>query len=191
MKRLFVKSALFVLAGITAPALIPSNASADLVCRLCPFNCEDTGARDQDCGDRYQRRNGKCCVDLDDRGLDALRETDRRRYSSGYSGGYGSNSNVANGYRPDYSGGYSWDRGDRDGGYNRPNRPNSYDNRYENEYDRRRTDPSAYDDRNGYQPGDCPTGYHVNERECNPDERRRGCHDMRSRSGQICVGWNR
>ena len=53
-----------------------------------------------------------------------------------------------------------------------------------------RTDAGAYDDRNGYQPGDCPPGFHVNDRPCTPDERQRGCNDMRSPSGQTCVGWN-
>ena len=53
----------------------------------------------------------------------------------------------------------------------------------------RRQDNSAYDDRNGYQPGDCPPGYHVNDRKCTNDERKRGCHDQHSPSGQTCVGW--
>ena len=66
------------------------------------------------------------------------------------------------------------------------------DKDYENTYGHRSrlNDPGAYDDKNGYQPGDCPVGYHVNDRPCTNDERRRGCNDVRSPSGQTCVGWN-
>ena len=53
----------------------------------------------------------------------------------------------------------------------------------------RRNDPNAYDDRTGFSPGDCPRGYHVNDRPCRDDERQRGCQDTRSRSGKTCVGW--
>lgn len=60
---------------------------------------------------------------------------------------------------------------------------------YSNYYNSRRNDPGAYDDRYGYNPGDCPRGFHVNERNCTHDERRRGCMDLRSPSGRICVGW--
>ena len=189
------KNLLIVLAAsIGINFLMPMQANAELVCRLCPFSCVDTGARDEDCGDNYMRRNGKCCVDLDNRGLDALKEHDRRQR-----GGYYPDQVSGGGYRPGshhYDSGYDSNYRDRDGdyndhgyndhgyndhGYGRPNRPS---------YDPRRTDPGAYDDRNGYQPGDCPAGYHVNERACTADERRRGCNDLRSRSGQTCVGWN-
>ncbi len=53
-----------------------------------------------------------------------------------------------------------------------------------------RNDAGAYDDRQGYNPGDCPTGFHVNDRTCTPEERRRGCNDMKSPSGRTCVGWH-
>ncbi len=58
-----------------------------------------------------------------------------------------------------------------------------------NHYNDRRDDPSAYDDRNGYQPGDCPPGFHVNDRNCTREEHLRGCRDLRSPSNKICVGW--
>lgn len=68
----------------------------------------------------------------------------------------------------------------------RQNDSRQYDSR---QYDSRQRDPGAYDDRTGYNPGDCPSGFHVNERKCTDDERRRGCKDMRSPSGLTCVGW--
>ena len=57
-------------------------------------------------------------------------------------------------------------------------------------YNSRSNDAGAYDDRAGYNPGDCPSGFHVNDRKCSDDERRRGCNDMKSRSGLTCVGWH-
>lgn len=129
--------------------LTSSPASADEVCRPCPFDCEGIGAGRKDCKNLSAYR-GQCCVDLDDRGKDQLEDRDREN---------------TYGRHPRY------DREDR---YGR--------SRY--------NDPGAYDDKNGFQPGDCPVGYHVNDRPCTNDERQRGCSDLRSRSGQTCVGWN-
>lgn len=123
-------------------------AMADEVCRECPFSCQQIGIDERDCSNRDQR-GGRCCVDLDNRGKDQLRE--REQY------GAGPRHRLGNGDHP--------------------------------RRDPRRNDAGAYDDRAGFNPGDCPAGFHVNERNCNDEERRRGCMDKRSPSGQICVGW--
>ena len=128
MKRILLLAAVACLIGA-------ESAAADEVCRPCPFSCQQIGIDDRDCSNRDQRGN-RCCVDLDNRGKDQLRELERNHRR-----------------------------------------------------DPRRHDAGAYDDRTGFNPGDCPAGFHVNERNCNDDERRRGCMDKRSPSGQICVGW--
>ncbi len=79
---------------------------------------------------------------------------------------------------------------DNRGSYWDGRRPDYRDWRHNQSYlGWRRNDPGSYDDRYGFRPGDCPPGFHVNERNCTNDERRHGCMDQRSRSGQICVGW--
>lgn len=49
----------------------------------------------------------------------------------------------------------------------------------------------SHGDRPGEVQGDCPNGFHLNDRKCNDDERRRGCMDQHSPSGGTCVGWRR
>lgn len=145
-------------------------ARADEVCRPCPFNCEYAGIPSRDCSDRGRRGN-LCCVDLDRRGQDALRDREQ-------GGGWGNG---------------DWRWGNRPRDYDRPNWDNRNWGGGHNDwsYNNRRNDPGAYDDRYGYQPGDCPPGFHVNERPCTWEERNRGCRDLRSRSGLTCVGWGR
>ena len=161
------------------------SAAADITCRPCPFNCRQLGIDERHCSYRDRRYN-QCCVDLDDDGKEMLRDYDRSAY----------------GGRP-YNDRYDDRRDDR---YD-DRRDDRYDDRYDDRhhhprpdysdwrhgnrppYDPRRQDPGAYDDRAGYNPGDCPPGFHVNDRKCTDDERRRGCMDQHSPSGQTCVGW--
>lgn len=156
------------------------SAVADEVCRPCPFDCSMIGIDQRHCSYR-DRRYGACCVDLDNDGKELLQSYDRHY-----------------GRRPDWDDHRSDHRDDRyddrrdDWRDGRPDYRDHDDSRHGNygyQPPPRRRDPGAYDDRNGYQPGDCPVGFHVNERNCNDEERRKGCMDKRSPSGQICVGW--
>lgn len=134
--------ALLAMTAIHSSAVL---AAAELVCRPCPFDCQGIGfTNDRHCSFR-QGRAGECCVDLDGRGMDKLRETDQINQRNAQYGGGG------------YAQGYGGSHGDRPGEVQ----------------------------------GDCPNGYHMNDRKCTDDERRRGCSDLRSPSGRLCVGWNR
>lgn len=168
--RRFLTASLFAASALFA---LPSLTLADQFCRPCPFNCEMINIGIDHCSYRPGYGNN-CCVDLDNKGQDRFRDWERR-------GGWGQY-NRPN-YQAPYSGG-GWNSGDRRDRY----RYDRYD-RYDRNDGGRRRDPGAYDDRYGYQPGACPTGYHVNERGCNPEERRRGCRDLRSPHNEICVGW--
>lgn len=198
-----------VIALLGALLLCSSSARADEVCRPCPFNCYYIGIDRKDCSDRGQRR-GMCCVDLDNRGQDRLREIEEQRFGSGgpMNSNWGNNNwgNHNHNWGGNHWGNNSnwnsgnWNNGNwnnngnhGNGNWNNGNWNNNWGNNGGSQgwnNPNRRNDPGAYDDRNGYQPGDCPPGYHVNERPCTPEERGRGCNDLRSRSGQTCVGWN-
>ena len=179
-----------------------SSASADEFCRPCPFDCERIGAGHKDCRNLDDGRRGECCVDLNGRGQDLLHRQER-------DGGRGYDDRERDSYDFDEVcrscpfdcrgiGAEHRDCHNTDGRrgeccvelsrygkdqLRRKDDENSY------RYDSRRRDPGAYDDKAGFKPGDCPSGFHVNDRLCNSDERHRGCKDMRSPSGQICVGW--
>ena len=175
MKKSLVARTLFTAGSIIAFSnSAPPAAEAELVCRPCPFTCDSTGARDADCGERRSRQ-GQCCVDLDNRGLEALEQRDRQSQRSGYRYDYESDKND-NRYYYDHD-------------HRRHVRPGNRNGNRSATSSMRLYDPGAYDDRNGYNPGDCPQGFHVNDRGCNDDERRRGCKDQNSPSGRICVGW--
>ena len=172
------------------------SAIADEVCRPCPFSCRLIQISERDCSDRNSNR-GLCCVDLDDRGQEQLRRQSDAHYGRNRhydDDDFWNSNNDSHHHRNDNWGSSNWDRRGEDWrDWDRENR--AWRDRWEREQaeryeDRRRRDPGSYDDRYGYQPGDCPLGYHVNDRECTFDERQRGCSDLRSRSGQVCVGWN-
>ena len=41
------------------------------------------------------------------------------------------------------------------------------------------------------QSGQCPVGFHANERPCSPEQREQGCVDASSSTGHICTSWLR
>lgn len=145
-------------AAAVVSILSVSAAYAGPYCRPCPFSCYELGLENRDCTFLSDSR-GVCCVDLSKKGHELVREQDR----------------VAQGGRPGY--------GDRpyDGGYGRPpyygdqlgGRPYPQDNRPP-------PPPVAVREQ-------CPPGFSPSEQKCSPEERRRGCKDIRLPGGLGCV----
>lgn len=161
-------------------ASFSGTAVADEVCRPCPFNCQQLGIRHDDCSNRGSRY-GQCCVDLDNDGFRKLRDFDRygprgRFDDVRWRDRWGDRDRNDDWRHRDR---YRHDRG-RDWWWSR-----------DNDYDRRDRWGRSHGDKPGEIQGDCPDGYHYNDRKCTDDERRRGCSDLRSPSGRLCVGWRR
>ncbi len=53
-----------------------STAVADPYCRKCPASCASMGLNKKDCRD-ISSSAGLCCVDVNDRGMDYVKEQDR------------------------------------------------------------------------------------------------------------------
>ena len=123
---------------------------------------------------------------------------------------------IDNGYRdpyrngydrdPYYGGGYYDDRRDRDSDYWREReRERNWEERRRIEQDRdrmederrrlerERREREEQERRNTYRPPapprqeSCPPGFSPSEQKCSPEERRRGCKDIRLNSGLGCV----
>ena len=146
--RLLSRASLFSVFSAALLAGAATTVRADELCRPCPFDCAGIGLKSKDCSYRQSRVPGECCVDLNGRGMDRLREVDQINQRNAQYG-------------------------------------NQYGNPYGNQYG------GSHGDRPGEVQGDCPPGYHINDRNCTDDERRRGCSDLRSPSNQRCVGWKR
>jgi hypothetical protein len=154
----------YVLSGVAAAVISVvsfSSAYAGPYCRPCPFSCYELGLDRGDCTFLSDSR-GVCCVDLSKKGHELVREQDR----------------VANGGRPGY--------GDRP--YDDYGRPPSYGGNNSQLGGR----PYPQDNRPPPPPPaavreECPPGFRPSEQKCSPDERRRGCKDIRLPGGLGCV----
>lgn len=158
-----VRQMLFLL--ISLGIFLPGAVSAEELCRACPFDCRGIGAGPKHCRDNGFHY-GQCCVDLDKKGRKQLSEKD---YENSQRASYHQEHYHYGPERDGYNRGqYGWGQNDWGNGYGR-----------------------SHGDRPGEIQGDCPNGYHWNDRNCNDNERRNGCSDLRSPSGRICVGWRR
>lgn len=88
---------------------LAADARADVICRPCPFDCGGIGAGSNHCSSRGFQ-NGQCCVDLDHKGQDILRDRDAINSGAQYGNqGYG-NPGYNQGYQngPGCPPGFNW-----------------------------------------------------------------------------------